>query len=177
MAPESKGKIEIWNRNIEPFLAEVALQNPETIDELNRFLSIWVEEGYNHRPHSALNGQTPAERFQQDERRIRFASAEECREAFLWEESRRVDKAGCIKLMGRLYEVGVKLIGKTVDIRYDPFDLMLVEVWRNGKMKGTASPLVIKEYNDNSGDEAPEIKPAPDGPASSRCWKRRARTA
>jgi transposase InsO family protein len=163
MAPESKGKIEVFNRNVDSFLAEVALQNPKTIDDLNEFLSIWVEEGYNHHPHSALNGQTPAERFQQDERRIRFAGVEECRDAFLWEESRRVDKAGCVKLIGKFYEVGVKLIGKTVDIRYDPFDLALVEVWRNGQMKGTASPLVIPEYNDNTADEAPEISPSPNG--------------
>ena len=64
--------------------------------------------------------------------------------------SRRVDKAGCIKLSGKFYEVGVKLIGKTVDIRFDPFDLALVEVWHNGKKKGTASPLVIQEYNDHA---------------------------
>ena len=162
-SPESKGKIEIWNKNADSFIAEVALQNPQTIDELNHFLTIWVEEGYNHRPHSALNGKTPAERFQQDERRIRFASPEECREAFLWEESRRVDKAGCIKLSGTFYEVGVKLIGKTVDIRFDPFDLALVEVWHNGKKKGTASPLVIQEYNDHAVDEELEIGPSPNG--------------
>jgi transposase InsO family protein len=163
MAPESKGKVEVFNRNVESFLAEVALQNPKTVDDLNRLLSIWVEEGYNHHPHSALDGQTPAERFQQDERRIRFASPEECRQAFLWEESRRVDKAGCIKLSGTFYEVGINLIGKTVDIRFDPFDLSLVEVWRNGKMVGTAAPLVIKEFNDSQKDEVAETRPAPDG--------------
>ena len=141
----------------------MALQNPQSVDELNQFLSIWVEEGYNHRPHSALDGKTPAERFQQDERRIRFASPEECRDAFLWEESRRVDKAGCIKLMGKFYEVGVKLIGKTVDIRYDPFDLALVEVWHNGKKKGTAALLVIPEYNESTVDEEPEISLSPNG--------------
>jgi len=162
-APESKGKIEVWNRNVESFLAEVTLQKPQTIDELNRLLSLWVEEGYNHRPHSALGGRGPAERFQQDERRIRFASIEECRQAFLWEESRRVDKAGCVKLKGRLYEVGLALIGKTVDIRYDPFDLDLVEVWQNGKMKGTASPLVIKEFSDSAGEEIPAGSPEPNG--------------
>ena len=162
-APESKGKIEAFNRNVDSFLAEVTLHNPQTIEELNELLSIWVDEGYNHRPHSALNGQTPAERFQQDERRIHFASTEECRDAFLWEESRRVDKAGCVKLSGKLYEVGVKLIGKTVDIRFDPFDLALVEVWHNGKKKGTASPLVIPEYNESTADEEPEINPSPNG--------------
>ncbi len=162
-SPESKGKIEIWNKNADSFLAEVALQNPQTVEELNHFLSVWVEEGYNHRPHSALDGKTPAQRFQEDERRIRFANVEECREAFLWEESRRVDKAGCIKLSGTLYEVGINLIGKTVDIRFDPFDLSLVEVWQNGKMAGTASPLVIKEFNDNAGEETPDVRPAPDG--------------
>jgi hypothetical protein len=59
--------------------------------------------------------------------------------------------------------VGVKLIGKTVDVRFDPFDLSLVEVWRNGKMVGTASPLIIREFNDNQKDEAVETKPAPNG--------------
>lgn len=40
-----------------------------------------------------------------------------------------VDKTGCIKLRGKEYEVGIEWIKKTVDARYDPFDLMQIEIW------------------------------------------------
>lgn len=75
-----------------------------------------------------------------------FVSLEECREAFLWEESRRVDKTGCIKLQGRFYEIGLEWVKKTVDLRFDPFDLETVEFWHNGQKQG----LVIQEYNDTA---------------------------
>ena len=82
-----------------------------------------------------------------DEKRLRFIRYEVCRESFLWEESRRVDKTGCIKLRGKEYEVGIEWIKKTVDIRYDPFDLTQVEIWVQGEKKGTAKQLVLHEYN------------------------------
>ncbi|WP_179393696.1 IS481 family transposase [Carboxydothermus ferrireducens] len=146
-SPESKGKIERFNRTVESFIAEIELQQPKTLAELNQAFAVWVEEGYNHHPHSSLENETPANRFQKDTRRLRFASLEECREAFLWEASRRVDKTGCIKLEGRFYEIGLEWIRKTVDLRYDPFDLESIEFWYNGQKQGLAKPLVIQEYN------------------------------
>ncbi|EAX48895.1 Integrase, catalytic region [Thermosinus carboxydivorans Nor1] len=144
-SPEAKGKIERFNRTVEEFLAEVSLSQPKTLEELNKAFAAWVEEGYNHRPHSALDGQTPAERFQSDVNPIRFATLEECREAFLWEETRRVDKTGCLKLCGKIYEAGIDLIGKTVDVRYDPFDLAEIEIWHNGRKHCLARELIISE--------------------------------
>ncbi|GAV23371.1 IS481 family transposase [Carboxydothermus pertinax] len=38
-------------------------------------------------------------------------------------------------------------IRKTVDLRYDPFDLESIEFWYNGQKQGLAKPLVIQEYN------------------------------
>ena len=146
-SPESKGKIERWNRTVEDFLAEISLEKPDTLAALNQAFATWREEGYNHRVHSALPNVTPAQRFQDDEKRLRFVTLEECRDAFLWEESRRVDKAGCIKLQGNQYEVGLELIRKTVDVRYDPFNLEIMEIWLNGEKKGLAKPLVIHEFN------------------------------
>ena len=90
---------------------------------------------------------SPAERFNIDEKRLRFIRYEECRESFLWEESRRVDKTGCIKLRGKEYEVGITWIKKTIDVRYDPFDLMQIELWVQGEKKGIAKQLVLHEYN------------------------------
>ena len=147
---ESKGKVERINRTVEDFLAEVSLQNPKTLEELNKAFFAWVEEGYNHHPHSSLEGETPAARFQKDTRRLRFANIDELRDAFLREESRKVDKTGCVKLCGKTYEVGLEWIRKTVDLRYDPFDLEEIEVWHKGQKKATARPLIIGEYNEVS---------------------------
>ncbi|SPF47328.1 Integrase, catalytic region [Candidatus Desulfosporosinus infrequens] len=146
-SPESKGKIERLNRTVEEFLGEISLEKPKTLEELNQCFSLWVEAGYNHKKHSSLNGMTPAERFNGDEKRLRFIRYEECKESFLWEESRRVDKTGCIKLRGKEYEVGIEWIKKTVDARYDPFDLMQIEIWVQGEKKGIAKQLTLHEYN------------------------------
>ncbi len=146
-SPESKGKIERVNRTVEEFFAEISLEKPKTLEELNQAFSLWMESGYNHKKHSSLDGMTPAERFNVDEKRLRFIRYEECRESFLWEESRRVDKTGCIKLRGKEYEVGIEWIKKTVDARYDPFDLMQIEIWVQGEKKGIATQLILHEYN------------------------------
>lgn len=146
-SPESKGKIERFNRTVEAFLSELSLNPPKTLDELNQAFSIWVEEGYNHQPHSSLKGLSPAQRFQQDSKRIRFASLEELRDAFLWEKSCRVDKTGCFKLEGQVFEAGLQWIRKTVDVRYDPLDLSSVEIWHQGQRQNLAKVLVIPEFN------------------------------
>ena len=146
-SPESKGKVERLNRTVEEFFAEISLEKPKTLESLNQAFSLWMEAGYNHKKHSSLEGMTPAERFNVDEKRLRFIRYDECHESFLWEESRRVDKTGCIKLRGKEYEVGIEWIKKTVDARYDPFDLMQIEIWVQGEKKGIAKQLVLHEFN------------------------------
>ncbi|GAV24066.1 IS481 family transposase, partial [Carboxydothermus pertinax] len=63
-----------FNRTVESFIAEIELQQPKTLAELNQAFAVWVEEGYNHHPHSSLENETPANRFQKDTRRLRFVS-------------------------------------------------------------------------------------------------------
>jgi putative transposase len=145
-SPESKGKIERFNRTIEEFMGEIGLEKPKTLEELNRHLRTWLEEGYNNREHSSLNKVSPSVAFTNDKRHIRFVTPEECRDAFLWEETRKVDKTGCISLKSQYYEAGMEFINKKVDARYDPFDLSSVEIWHNGEKKKTVTPLVIGEY-------------------------------
>jgi hypothetical protein len=33
-----------------------------------------------------------------------------------------------------------------VDVRYDPFDLSLIEIWYSGECRKTVSPLKVGEY-------------------------------
>jgi putative transposase len=146
-SPESKGKIERWNRTVDEFIREVQLEKPPTLEALNRFFRAWLAEGYNQREHSALGKQTPAQAFNQDPKALRFPSPERLREAFLWEKSPKVDKTGCISLNGQCYEVGVEFIRQNILVRYDPFDLSLIEVWQQDEKKKTVAPAHIGEFN------------------------------
>jgi len=159
-SPEAKGKIERWNRTVDEFIREAHLEKAQTLYQLNALFRAWLSEGYNHQVHSALSGKTPAQAFTQDIRPLRFPGPEASRDAFLWEKSPRVDKSGCISLCGVRYDVGVEYIRKQVLVRYDPFDLSVVEVWYGGEKKKLVSPLVIGEYNRNVKKPPEELEKA-----------------
>jgi len=156
----AKGKIEAFNRTVEEFIREVRLEKPQTLEQLNELFRPWLSEGYNHRVHSALVGKSPAQAFSQDPKPLRFPSPEALRDAFLWEKSPRVDNAGCIPLNGLCYEVGVEYIRKRVLVRYDPFDLSVVEVWFEGEKKKLVSPAKFGEYNRNVKKPIEELEKA-----------------
>ena len=159
-SPESKGKIERWNRTAEEFLQEAQMEKPQTLEQLNKLFRAWLSEGYNHRVHSALSGKSPAQAFTQDTKPLRFPSPEALREAFLWEKTPKVDKSGCISLEGLCYEVGLEYIRKNVLVRYDPFDLSLVEVWYGGEKKKVISSANFGEYNRNVKKPVEELEKA-----------------
>lgn len=145
-SPQSKGKIERFNATAGEFIQEVALEKPKTLEELNHKFRIWIDEGYNNSPHSGLKGDTPMHAYTADPRKVRFVTPEECRDAFLWEDTRKVDSTGCFKLNGLEYEAGVEYIGKKIDVRYDPFDRGLVEIWYSGERRKAVPPLSTGEF-------------------------------
>jgi len=120
-SPEAKGKIERFNRTVEAFLDEAALQNLQTLDAYNRYLNIWISECYHNKVHSALND-TPQNAYHKSKIPLRFADPNLLAEAFLHSDSRTVDKSGCISLNKQLYEVSLTLIGREVEVIYDPQD-------------------------------------------------------
>jgi len=163
-APESKGKIERFMGRVDEFLREAEFLKFKDLKELNEAFWGWLEEAYNHKPHSALESpHTPAGVFAADQKPIRFATVEELRDAFLWEEDRKVDHTGCIKYDRKLYDAGPDLIGQTIEIRFDPFHDEELEVWINGKKDRTIKELVI-----NQPRVKPEEKPAAGQPSRSR---------
>jgi transposase InsO family protein len=153
--PASKGCIEKFNQYVDQFLDELSLEPAKTLESLNKKYRAWLEEGYIHKPHSALkkvsaDGSetllTPWESYNQNPAKVRYASSLEIREAFMWEETRKVDRSGCFKLCGTLYDAGVDLIGRKIDVRYDPFDTGIVEIWHQGAMKRKSEPLQMPEF-------------------------------
>lgn len=119
-SPEAHGKVEAFNRRIDSFLSEAALQKCETLDDLNRNLELWIDGYYHKSCHSSLGNISPATAFSMDTRPLQFVSDQALREAFLHTEERLVDKTGCISFNGKQYEVGMKLMGRKVEVLYDP---------------------------------------------------------
>ena len=158
---EAKGKIERFQRTAGEFIREACLMAFKDLAHLNAYYRAWLDEGYQHEKHSEIGNSTPMKAFQDDEKRIRFVTAEECYDAFLHEETRLVDKTGCFSLAGITFEAGLEFIRKKIDARFDPFDLSLVEVWYAGEKKLEAKPLVIGEFT-NSDKRQTKRKTAPE---------------
>jgi hypothetical protein len=122
-SPEATGKPEKFNRLIDNFMAEAALEKPKTLKSLNELFDIWLTECYQNKPHTALDCKTPQAVFNADPNSLRFVSPEIVADAFLHYEERKVDKTGCISFCGKKYEAGLKYRGFTVGVVYDPLDV------------------------------------------------------
>lgn len=145
-SPESTGKPERFNRVVDSFLAEVALEKPQTLDKLNELFQIWLEECYQNKPHSGLkDGNTPLAAYRSDKKPQKFLDPDVITNAFLHCEQRKVDKSGCISFEGKKYEVGISFIGCTVDVVYDPADTNELTIEYEGHSPWKAKQLVIGE--------------------------------
>lgn len=145
-AAESKGKVEKFNRLVDGFLNEVALEKPKTLDRLNELFQVWLSECYENKPHAGLeNNMSPEAAYRSDKEPLRFPDPETLANAFLHSESRKVDKSGCISFMGKQYEVGLTFIGCNVDVVYDPADISELTIEYEGHAPWKVHELVIGE--------------------------------
>jgi putative transposase len=142
-AATTKGKIERFFRTVrDQFLVEI--DDGIELAELNRLFSAWLEVVYHRRTHSETR-QTPLERFD-------AAGAPPLptpallREAFLWSTERTVTKTATVSLHGNSYEVDPALVGRKVELVFDPFDLTRIEVRYQHRPMGLAVPLVIGRH-------------------------------
>jgi transposase InsO family protein len=155
-SPEATGKVERFNRVVDAFLSEAALEKPKTLARLNELFAVWLSECYLNKPHAAFkNRMSPESAYRSDPKAIRFADPDVLTNAFLHCESRRVDKSGCISFVGRKYEVGLPFIGRMVDVVYDPADLTEITIEYEGHEPWRARELVI-------GERAGKRPPLPD---------------
>jgi hypothetical protein len=143
--PEGRGRIERFFRFIDTSFKPEAYEKIEqggitTLPELNSALVSWLDGYYHIRKHGAT-GRTPLEMAATCKRTMRRLTMAELTEIFLWEESRKVDKTGCVSVFGNTYEVSGDLSGEKVNLRFDPFDLKVIQVWHDGARYSDAVPL------------------------------------
>lgn len=145
-SPEATGKVERFNRVVDAFLSEAALEKPKTLERLNELFAVWLSECYQNKSHSALENKiSPETAYRSDKKALRFVDPEELASAFLHCETRKVDKSGCISFMDRKYEVGLPFIGCTVDVIFDPADISELTIEYEGHTPWRVRELVIGE--------------------------------
>ena len=173
--PEGRGKIERFFRTVrEQFLVEITGE-PDVVGrhhvtdlaELNRLFQAWVETQYHRTVHSET-GHTPLVRWEAGWDRLGGAPAmptpADLTEAFLWEEHRRVTKTATVSLHGNSYEVDASLVGRKVELVFDPFDLTRIEVRLAGAPMGLAVPHHIGRHSHpKARPETPGAPPKPSG--------------
>jgi len=160
--PQGRGKKERAYRTIaEQFAVEAAVADITTLEQLNRYFVAWVEQVYHHRIHRGT-GQSPIERWLAGPSAIRPApDVAALAAAFQWAQTRVVTRTATVSLNGNLYEVDPALVGRRVELRYDPEDLTRVRVWHHDRPAGAAVPAELRTHVDPKLRAANRAQPGP----------------
>jgi len=162
-APQGRGKQERLNRFIrEAFLAEALHVGIESFEALNDRFTAWAERDCNARLH-AETGASPISRFLGGGP-PRLADPELLHEAFRWSVLRVVTRTAQVSLAGNRYSVEPALVGRRVELRFDPEDLSRIEVWCDRRSFGPAVPFVLGRHVHRAVPQAvPPPSPEPTG--------------
>jgi putative transposase len=159
--PQGRGKIERFFRTVrEQFLVELtpdALARVEGLAGLNELFTAWVETVYHQRVHTETQ-QTPLARCTSTDPPT-LPTPTLLHEAFLWSEPRMVTKTATVSLHGNTYQVDAALVGRRVELVFDPFDLTELLVRYQGRDIGAAVPHQIGRHVHPAA--TPEASPVP----------------
>lgn len=161
-SPEATGKVERFNRVVDSFLSEAALEKPKTLEKLNELFQVWLTECYQSKVHSGLEGNmSPETAYRSDKKAVKFLDPEIIANAFLHAEIRKVDKAGCISFASKKYEVGLTFIGCKVTVVYDPADIEVITIEYEGHTPFKVKELIIGERTGSRPKMPAYLQPQP----------------
>ena len=129
---KSKGVIERFHQTVDQFIAEIRLEKPKTLKEINEAWVSFYEEYYHNKSHEGIaeyykshekevpeGGISPRKEWNRDSRHLQFYDVNTIAEAFRYHETRKVDKDGLIQFKGKRYEVGEAYADSNIEISYD----------------------------------------------------------
>ena len=119
-SPESKGKIERFNRTIQQmFYPMVKDFQALSCQQLNQLFDTFVQEIYHKKTHTSLN-ESPLQKFQRllTQVPIHRINQEQLEQFFLCSYKRKVRNDGTIVNQNIYYEVGTTYAGNMADIRF-----------------------------------------------------------
>jgi putative transposase len=165
--PQGRGKIERFFRTVtSEFIVEIASGEGEPgrqvtdLAEMNRLFTAWVETVYHRRVHSETAAAPLARWLEGGPYPV--PAPTDLAEAFRWSEYRTVSKTALVSLHGNRYQVDPGLVGRKVELVFDPFDLTVLRVRSDGQNAGTALPFQITRHSHpKAKPEVPAEPPKP----------------
>lgn len=119
---EAKGVIERWHRTWREEVGDELPDHPIPLAELNAKHWAWLAAEYHARKHGTT-GRMPREHWLSEVEHLRRVPAHKnLDEVFLHRERRVVRKDGTVRFAGRFLEVRCELVGREVELRFDPTD-------------------------------------------------------
>jgi hypothetical protein len=120
--PQAKGAIERWNRTFREEVESELPEEPLAIEEVQSRIWSWLSVEYNAREHSTT-GQIPRDEWLRNTSILRPVPAGlDLEEVFLHREQRLVRLDGTVRFRGGFLEVRSSLVGREVELRFDPFE-------------------------------------------------------
>ncbi len=140
--PQAKGVIERWNLTFREEVESELPEEPLLLEEFQSRVWSWLAVEYNARVHSTT-GRVPLEHWLSAADTLRpVPPGLDLDEVFLHRERRKVRRDGTVRFRGGFLEVHYSLAGKTVELRFDPFDEgKLPRVFQDGKFLCDTVPL------------------------------------
>lgn len=161
-SPQGRGKQERLNRYIrERFLLEAEAAGITDLAEFNDRFTAWVEQVCNCRVH-AETGQTPIARYLAGGT---MPSVDHVliNEAFRWSALRTVSRTAMVSLEGNRYQVDPSLVGRRVELRYNPEAMSIVTVHDGEHPAGVATPFVLGQHTHPAVPQAAQSPAKPTG--------------
>lgn len=119
---EAKGVIERWHRTWRDEVGDELPDAPLPLAELNAKHWAWLSAEYHARRHETT-GKRPREHWLEEIASLRrLPSHKKLEEVFLHRERRVVRKDGTVRFRGGFLEVRPELVGREVELRFDPRD-------------------------------------------------------
>jgi putative transposase len=140
--PQAKGVIERWNLTFRDEVESELPEEPLPLEEFQSRVWSWLAVEYNARVHGTT-GRVPLEHWLSAADTLRPVPPRlDLDEVFLHRERRKVRRDGTVRFRGGFLEVHYSLAGKTVELRFDPFDEgKLPRVFEDGKFLCDTVPL------------------------------------
>jgi len=144
----SKGKIERFFLTVRKrFLPLLTDKEYSSFDNLNKSFFSWLEKDYHRKIHGSLK-MTPLDKYMSQISNVKTINdPKKLKMIFLKRAKRKVKHDGTISVNSKLYEVPPVLIGKKINIRFNPETFQDIFIFDSGKCIGKAKEVI---YADNA---------------------------
>ncbi|UNC92024.1 DDE-type integrase/transposase/recombinase [Candidatus Contubernalis alkaliaceticus] len=122
LQPNTRGKIERFFLAVRKrFLSTLDANSIKDIDDLNNRFFKWLDQDYNKKPHTSLDGLTPLDLYMSQINRAKLCSDPKLMdEKFLLKKRRTVHHDGTFSIDKILFETSTRFGGFSVEVRYEP---------------------------------------------------------